>query len=160
MKRIAALLALAIGCGTTAKLTKLVVTGDDKTVRERPKHARPNSPHSTQILVIALDGVSRDQLYALLRQGKLPNLRALIGRDAYFDDTFLASLPSTTMPAWVSAQTGVGAAESGVPGNEFFIRERREFACPAPVSFNDAEPTLAIYTSDYLNKLVAVPSIY
>jgi hypothetical protein len=165
MKPIAALLAvLAVGCGSTAKVAKLVVTGDDKTVRERPPNARPNSPGSTPILFVAFDGVSRDQLYDLLRGGKLPNLAALLGGDrlahAYFDPSFLSNLPSTTMPAWVSAQTGVGAAESGVPGNEYFVRERREFACPAPVSFNDPEPTLAVYTDDYLNKLVAVPSIY
>jgi hypothetical protein len=164
MKRIAALLALAAGCGTTTKVAKLVVTGDDKTVRERPPNARPNSPGSTQILLVAFDGVSRDLLYDLLRGGKLPNLSALLGGDrlahAHLDTTFLSNLPSTTMPAWVSAQTGVGAAESGVPGNEYFVRERRELACPAPVSFNDPEPTLAIYTDDYLNKLVAVPSVY
>jgi hypothetical protein len=165
MNRIAALLAsLAVGCGSAAKVAKLVVTGDDKTVRERPPNARPNSPGSTQILFVAFDGVSRDLLYDLLRAGKLPNLAALLGGErlahAYFDDGFLSSLPSTTMPAWVSAQTGVGAAESGVPGNEYFVRERRELVCPAPVSFDDPEPTLAVYSDDYLNKLVAVPSIY
>ncbi|HEY5946601.1 MAG TPA: alkaline phosphatase family protein [Kofleriaceae bacterium] len=165
MNRIAALLAtIAVGCGSAAKVGTLVVTGDDKTVRKRPPHARPSSPGSPQVLLIALDGVSRDMLYDLLRHNKLPNLAALLGGDqlahAYLDDTFLSNLPSTTMPAWVSAQTGVGAAESGVTGNEFFVRERLELACPAPVSFNDPEPTLAIYTEDYLNKLVAVPSIY
>jgi hypothetical protein len=165
MKRIAGLLAtLAVGCGSTAKVAKLVVTGDDKTVRERPPNARPSSPESTQILFVAFDGVSRDVLYDLLRAGKLPNLAVLLGGDrlrhAYLDDTFLTTLPSTTMAAWVSAQTGVTSADNGVPGNEYFVRERRELVCPAPVSFNDPEPTLAVYTEDYLNKLVAVPSIY
>src|SRR5690348_381908 len=125
MKLIAPLLAaLAIGCGSTAKVAKLIVTGEDKTVRERPPHARPSSPGSTQILLLALDGVSRDLLYDLLRQGKLPNLAALVGGDnlrhADLDETFLSGLPSTTMPAWVSVQTGKAAAESGVPGNEYF----------------------------------------
>jgi len=165
MKSLAALVAaLAIGCGTTAKVAKLVVTGDDKTVRERPPNARPSSPSSTQILLLAFDGVSRDLLYDLLEAGKLPNLAALLGGDdlrhAYLDRTFLSGLPSTTMPAWVSVLTGHGAGESGVPGNEYFIRERRELACPATVSFNDPEPTLSIYTDDYLNKLVATPSVY
>ncbi len=145
-------------------MAQLVVTGDDKTVRQRPPHSRPSSPSSTQILFVAFDGISRGLLYDLLRAGKLPNLAALLGGDglahAHLDDTFLAGMPSTTMPAWVSVQTGVGAAESGVPGNEYFIRERRELACPAPVSFNDPEPTLAIYTDNYLNKLVAAPSVY
>jgi len=155
---------MMIACGTSGKLAKLVVTGDDKTVRERPPNARPSSPQSTQILFLALDGVSRDMLYELLRQGKLPNLAALIGGDglahAHLDDTLLSNLPSTTMPAWVSVLTGVGAAEHGVPGNEYFVRERRELVCPAPVSFNDAAPTLAVYTDEYVNKQVTVPSIY
>ncbi len=165
MKPIAALVAaLTLGCSSTAKMTELVVTGDAKTVRERPPRTRPSSPESTQILFIAFDGLSRDSLYDLLRAGKLPNLAALLGGNplehAYLDDTFLANLPSTTMPAWVSAQTGAGAAEHGVPGNEYFIRERRELACPAPVSFHDSAPTLSIYTDNYLNKLVAVESVY
>ncbi|MBA3500350.1 MAG: alkaline phosphatase family protein, partial [Deltaproteobacteria bacterium] len=164
MKSIVGLLALAVGCGAAVKTVQLVVSGDDRTIRKRPPNIRPSSPGSTQIMFVAFDGVSRDQLYDLLRAGKLPNLRELLGGDnlahAYLDDTFLSNLPSTTMPAWVSAQSGHGAAEHGVPGNEYFIRERLEFACPAPVSFNDAQPTLEIYTDDYLNKLVAVPSVY
>ncbi|MBA2540414.1 MAG: alkaline phosphatase family protein [Deltaproteobacteria bacterium] len=164
MKLLAGLVAVAIGCGATVKAIQLVVTGDARTVRKRPPNIRPSSPDSTQILFIAFDGVSRDSLYELLRAGKLPNLRELVGGDnlahAYLDETFLSNLPSTTMPAWVSAQSGHGAAEHGVPGNEYFIRERLEFACPAPVSFKDSAPTLSIYTDDYLNRLVAVPSVY
>jgi hypothetical protein len=158
------LLVLAVGCGTAAKTAELAVEGPTKTVAMRPTALRPSSPHSAQILLVAFDGVSRELLYELLRGGKLPNLAALLGGDelrhAYLDDTFLSGLPSTTMPAWVSVQTGVGAAESGVTGNEYFVRESREFVCPAPVSFNDPEPTLAIYTDGYLNKQVPVPSVY
>jgi hypothetical protein len=165
MKTFPALLAaLAASCGTTTKMTQLAADGPTKTVRKRPTSVRASSPHSTQIMLLALDGVSRELLYDLLRQGKLPNLAALLGGDdlrhAYLDDAFLSNLPSTTMPAWVSVQTGVGAAESGVTGNEYFVREAREFVCPAPVSFNDPEPTLAIYTDGYLNKQVPVPSVY
>jgi hypothetical protein len=161
---VALLAALVTGCGTAAKLGHLTADGESKTVAKRLPTAAPSSPRSTQILLLALDGVSRDLLYKLLRDGKLPNLSALLGGDglahAYLDDTFLSNLPSTTMPAWVSAQTGLGAAETGVTGNEYFIREAREFACPAPVSFTDPEPTLAIYSDQYLNKLVSVPSVY
>jgi hypothetical protein len=165
MRTCAALIAmLAISCGTTAKIVELAVEGHARTVTERAPGARPSSPGSTQILLVALDGVSRDLLYDLLRRGKLPNLATLLGGDglahAYLDDSFLSNLPSTTMPAWVSVETGVGAAASGVPGNEYFVRERRDFVCPAPVSFTDANATLSIYTDDYLNKQVMVPSVY
>jgi hypothetical protein len=165
MRTCAALVAmLAIGCGATMKLAELAMEGHAKTVTARAPGARPSSPHSTQILLVAFDGVSRDLLYDLLRRGRLPNLATLLGGDqlahAYMDDRFLSNLPSTTMPAWVSVQTGVGAAESGVPGNEYWVREAREFVCPAPVSFHDVKPTLSIYTDDYLNKQVMVPSVY
>jgi hypothetical protein len=161
----ALLAALAMSsCGTATRFAELTAEGPTKTVSKRPTSVAPSSPQSTPILLLAFDGVSRGLLYDLLRQGTLPNLAALLGGDdlshAYLDDTFLSNLPSTTMPAWVSVQTGVGAAESGVPGNEYFVREAREFVCPAPVSFNDPEPTLAIYTEGYLNKQVPVPSVY
>lgn len=48
-------------------------------------------------MILALDGVSRDLLYDEIRRGQLPNLSALIGKDAYLDETLVATLPSTTM---------------------------------------------------------------
>ncbi len=163
-RRVALLAAIALACGTTRQVVELAIGGDEKTLRHRPPHARQSSPGSSQILLIAFDGISRDLLYDLLRQGKLPNLAALLGGDdlshAYLDETFLSGLPSTTMAAWVSVQTGAGAAHTGVTGNEYFVRERRDFVCPAPVSFSDAKPTLRIYTHGYLNDQVEVPSVY
>jgi hypothetical protein len=156
--------AAAMGCGTASKVAELAFEGRARTVTARAPGARPSSPQSTQILLVAFDGVSRELLYKLLHEGKLPNLATLLGGDrlahAYMDPSFLSNLPSTTMPAWVSVQTGVGAAASGVPGNEYFVREDRAFVCPAPVSFSYAEPTLEIYTDGYLNKQVRVPSVY
>ena len=64
------------------------------------------------------------------------------------------------MAAWVTAFTGVGPAHHGVTGNEFFIREERRFAAPAPATFSDKEPVLAIYTDQYINKLCLVPGVY
>lgn len=115
-------------------------------------------------MVVALDGVSRPLLYEMLRGGELPNLAELVGGDhlahAHLDDTLLSTLPSTTMPAWVSAMTGVNPADHGVTGNEYFVRETRTLACPAPVSFSSAKPTLEIYTDDYLDKLIDAPTVY
>ena len=114
--------------------------------------------------MLALDGISRGQLYEMVRAGELPNLAALLGGDrlshAYFDDSLLSTLPSTTMAAWVTAFTGMTPAEHGVTGNEYFVRETRTFACPSPVSFKSAEPTLAIYADDYLDKLFTTPTVY
>ena len=115
-------------------------------------------------MLVALDGVSRNLLYDMLRAGELPNLAALVGGDglahAHLDGSLLSTLPSTTMAAWVSALTGVGPADHGVVGNEYFVRETRRFECPAPVSFSSAKPTLEIYTDDYLDKLIDSPTVY
>ena len=152
------------GCRTGQLTGKLVIKGDVISMHERPAGAAQSSPGSPQIMVLALDGVGRDLLYEMLRAGKLPNLAALLGgadfAHADLDDRLLSNLPSTTMPAWVSTFSGAAAAESGVPNNEYFIRETKTFACPAPVTFHDAAPTLSIYTDGYLNKLVDGPSVY
>ncbi len=159
-----ALAAAAASCRTGQLAGKLVVKGDVISMHERPAGAAPSSPGSPQIMVLALDGVGRDLLYAMLRAGELPNLAALLGgpdfAHADLDDRLLSNLPSTTMPAWVSTFTGVAAGENGVPNNEYFIRETKTFAAPAPVTFHNAAPTLAIYAEGYLNKLVEAPSVY
>ena len=161
---IVAVLATVAGCRTGQLAGKLVIKGDVISMRERPAGAAPSSPGSPPIMVLALDGVGRDLLYDMLRAGTLPNLAALLGgpdfAHADLDDRLLSNLPSTTMPAWVSTFTGVAAAENGVPNNEYFIRETKTFAAPAPVTFHSAAPTLAIYAEGYLDKLVEVPSVY
>jgi predicted AlkP superfamily pyrophosphatase or phosphodiesterase len=154
---------LALSCA--GKVVKLVAGGTDQELRTRPDAGAASSQrHEPPILVLALDGVSRGLLYDMLRAGELPNFEQLFGGDhlahAYLDDSLLSTLPSTTMAAWVTAMTGVTPAAHGVTGNEYFIREKRQFACPAPVSFDDAAPTLAIYTDRYLDKLADAPTVY
>ncbi len=165
MRAIAILLVVVVGaCGPVQKTAELVSIGQDRELRHRQPGARLSAPETPPILLLGLDGVGRDQLYALLRTGKLPSFAMLLGGEglahAHFDDTLLAGMPSTTMPAWVTALTGVGAAEHGVPGNEYFIRETQTLACPAPVTFEDSTPTLEIFTDDYLNKLTDAPTVY
>lgn len=155
---------LLVGCASSAKVGSLVVVGDTIAMQKRPAGTPASSPSSVPIMLFGLDGVSRDQLYDMLRAGDLPNLTELLGGDAlahaHLDRHLLSNLPSTTMPAWVSTLTGVGAAEQGIPNNEFFVRETKTFECPAPVSFQDSTPTLEIYTDGYLNKLTGVPTVY
>lgn len=159
------LAASANGCGAP-KVAKLVVSLDEVKLRERAAGTPESSPGKPPILYLAIDGVGRDILYDLLRSGKLPQLGSLLGRTgaefphAHFEDQLLSTLPSTTMAAWTTTMTGVGPAEHGVTGNELFIRETRTFACPAPVSFSSATPTLEIYTDAYLDRLYGVPNVY
>jgi predicted AlkP superfamily pyrophosphatase or phosphodiesterase len=165
----AAFLLLVQATGCTHQAVKLVVASDSRELRKRAEGEPASSPGKPPIFFLAFDGMNRDLLYDMLRQGQLPALAALLGGagegkgafpHAHFDESFLSTLPSTTMVAWTTALTGVGPAEHGVTGNEFFVREDRALACPAPVSFSDADPTLELYNENYLDKLSAAPSVY
>jgi hypothetical protein len=162
---LAALGAVA-ACGSGMKVADLVLGGEARELRKRPDDAPRTSAGHPPILLIAFDGVDRRLLYDLLRKNELPALEALLGGSdgrfphAYFDETLLSTLPSSTMAAWATAMTGVPPATHGVTGNEFFIREERRLAAPAPVSFDDSKPTLSIYTDGYLNALKKAPSVY
>ena len=165
MRRITsiALGVLVAGCAAR-QMGKLAVQGDNHVLRPRSAGAPASSPDRPPILLLALDGVGRDILYGELRGGKLPNFAHLLGgtdlTHAHLDEHLLSTLPSSTMAAWVTTMSGVPPAVHGVAGNEYFIREETRFACPAPVSFSSAEPTLEIYTGDYLDKLSAARTVY
>jgi hypothetical protein len=158
-----ALVVVAIAM-SACKPVQLVIQGDHRDLRDGAARTRASSPEAPPILVLALDGVSRPLLYDMLRAGKLPNLARLLGGDhfkhAHFDDRFLSTMPSTTMAAWASMFTGVGPAQHGVTGNEYFIREQRTLAAPAPVSFSSIDSTMELYTDDYLNTLIDAPTVY
>ena len=161
---LAAVVACFVSCHAGTQVATLVIDGDTIALRKRPASMAASSPNSTQILILALDGVSRDLLYDLVRGGKLPHLVELLGGDelahADLDDRLLSNLPSTTIPAWSAVFTGTPAGVNGVPNNEFFIRETKTFAAPAPVTFVDSAQTLEVYTKGAVNKLVAAPSVY
>ncbi len=161
-----ATLGAGAACGAAMKVTDLVTGGEAREQRKRADDAPRTSAGHPPILFIALDGVDRHLLYELLRKNELPALEALLGGSegrfphACFDETLLSTLPSSTMAAWTTAMTGVPPATHGVTGNEFFIREERRLAAPAPVSFDDSKTTLSIYTDGYLDALKKAPSVY
>jgi hypothetical protein len=158
------LVLIAIGCRSSVQVSELMIEGDTIALRKRSPRVPQSSPTSTPILILALDGVSRDLLYDLLHADRLPHLAELLGGDglahADLDDRLLTNLPSTTIPAWSAVFTGKAAADNGVPNNEFFVRETKTFAAPAPVSFVDTSATLDIYLKGAVNVLVDAPSIY
>jgi Type I phosphodiesterase / nucleotide pyrophosphatase len=160
----AALVATSCAARATADL---FATGGVRPLRTRPAAAPPSSPHSPQILLLALDGASRDLVYEMLRDGELPRMAELLGGGgragfphAYLSDSLLSIFPSITMAAWTSALTGHGPGDHGVAGNEYFIREHKVLACPAPISFTDLAPTLEIYNDGYLDSLIDAPTVY
>lgn len=153
------LLILCVACRSVTSAGELLVEGDTVMTQARPTGAPANSG-TGELLVLALDGVSRDLLYGLVKDGKLPNLARLIGDHADLDDRLLTGLPSTTLPAWVSTFSGAPPAETGVVNNEYFVRETKTFAAPAPVTFVDQASTGDVYTHHTVNDAVLVPSVY
>jgi predicted AlkP superfamily pyrophosphatase or phosphodiesterase len=106
-------------------LVELFVAGESRELEHEQHRPAAIQSHS-KILFIGMDGVGRDLLYEELRQGRLPELAALLGGQAahgefphaHLDETLLSTLPSTTMAAWATTMTGVAPAEHGVTGND------------------------------------------
>jgi hypothetical protein len=136
--------------------------GKEDTIRLKP--AMPLPDPAPDLLIIAVDGIDRDLIYDMLRAGELPGFSALLGGEglthAHLDETMLSVLPSLTIPAWSTIFSGVVPAVHGVSGNEFFIREERRLAAPAPATFPDPEPVVANFLEGYAGSLIAVPTVY
>ena len=144
------------------EITEYLARGPARDARKAPESRAPAARR--QLLIVAIDGAGRAPLYDLLRAGKLPHLAHLLGGDglahAHLDETVLSVMPSTTIPAWASFFTGEPPGVHGITGNEFFAREATWLVAPAPVSFNDHEVVMSVYTDDTAEKYMAVPTIY
>ena len=166
---IAGAVTVLVGGGAAAllftDLGELLATGDRKPLPAAAA-AIPARTQEPTLLLVALDGIDRALLYAMLQKGELPGFARLLHGSgasfphAHFDDTLLSTLPSSTLAAWATIFTGEPPSRHGVTGNEFFIRETRELAAPAPVSILDPSPVMKIYTDGYANQLLRAPTIY
>src|SRR3954453_5612370 len=102
MRRVAFCLTLLLAACSAAPV-KLLVTGEEHSLRSRPANAPQSSPkQKPPVMILALDGIGRELLYDMIRHHELPAFEALLGPDAYYNETLLSLLPSTTMPAWVA----------------------------------------------------------
>ena len=157
---------LILGGCAVVETAELLLTGDTRELRVRSEEEAGSSPHHPALLILALDGVNRDLLYEMLRGGELPELGNLLGAQgtsfphAHFDERFTAILPSSTIAAWTTLFTGVGPAQHGASGNEFFVREQRALVAPAPVTVHDERPVLQRFNDGYLNRQVMAPTVY
>lgn len=162
-----ALLAACSLLSQSKEVAELAVEGESRTLRDHRDPRGALAERRPDLLVIAIDGIDRDLLYRMLRAGELPNLARLLGGrraggfpHAHLDDRVLTTLPSNTFTAWAALFTGEVPARSGIPSNEFFIRERGQFAAPGPVSTDDATPSMKSYSEDYADDLLTAPTIY
>ena len=133
-------------------------------VRNLP-HAPPSGP---LVLIFAFDGVGYHELNKALESGHTPNLEQLLckGRgDGLYEHAWSAPnaisiLPSTTIAAWSSIFTGAPPAYSGIPGNEWFVREEMKFYAPAPVSVTETDDTRRMVTEDLVGKALMTPTLF
>lgn len=145
-------------------VAELLSSGGAKQLREPMRPIRG----TTRVLVFALDGVGVDELEHAARGGGAPHIAAVLGREqgdglfaaGYSVPDVLTVLPSTTLAAWASIFTGEPPARTGVPGNEFFVREQRRFYAPAPVTVEEVDDLLATYSDDLMGSVLAVPTLY
>jgi hypothetical protein len=149
--------------GVVSRVAELVAEGGEMELREplRPAGGGP------RVLLLALDGVGEDEMLNAIRSGAMPRLGAALGlaADGSFAEAWavpgvLSVLPSTTLASWTSVFTGEAPARSGVPGNEWYDRVERRFYAPAPVTIEDSEQAVQVYTDGLLNAAIAVPTLY
>ena len=156
---------LVSGCAWQA--AQFWVAGEQVELRDTDADARPAAREAPKLLLVAIDGIDRPLLYDMLRAGELPEMARLLGDEgsqdfahAWFEDSIVSVLPSSTAVSWATTVTGANPAEHGVAGNEYFVRATGEYAAPVPVTIPEATQVFKIYTEGYANDLLEVPTIY
>lgn len=123
----------------------------------------------TRVLLIGMDGVGAPILYQALREGRMPNVTELVGapidtsglwEHAYGAIDALSVLPAETTAGWAAVLTGARPSESGVPGNEWFVRDSLAFYAPVPLSVDSYAHTLRIYTDGLVGARIQVPTLF
>lgn len=161
-------LVMLSGCSAFRMGTKgalFALGGQAIELRERDDAAPPAAVRP-RLLLLAIDGVDRDILYDLLREGSMPKLAALLGMEAgaashaHLEESMIATLPSSTAVAWATVITASPPAVHGIVGNEMFLRDERRFVAPVPATTSDPSDILATYTEGLVNDLLLVPTIY
>lgn len=161
----ATLVALLVADAPPDEVAELVTAGGERVLRDPMRPARG----APRVIVLALDGVGQDELVAAIAAGETPALAGLLGAPAGDSGLFahgwaapgvLSILPSTTVAAWTSIFTGQPPAQTGVTGNEWFERRTGRFYAPAPVSLDDKDHALRVYSDGLMGRVVRVPTLY
>lgn len=73
---------------------------------------------SRRLLVLSLDGLPWDLAQAKMKDGKMPNLAALVARGAFASDGSLSCWPAKTAPGHATLWTGCWADRHRILGND------------------------------------------
>jgi hypothetical protein len=142
----------------------VVAQGGEQKLRE----AVPPPTPGPRVLIFAIDGAGYNEVMQAIRSGKAPNLQMFLGTEqqdgrfahAYAAPNAISILPSTTVAAWSSIFTGQPPAQTGVPGNEWFVREQRQFYAPGPVSVTDTEDFRKTLVEGLVGNAIQTPTLY
>jgi len=155
---------LAILALASCNSLKILVNGGEKQVKREP---RPPAP-GPYVLIFAFDGAGYDQLMTAINSGKAPRMAGMLGADkggglyenAYSAPNAISILPSTTVAAWSSIFTGAPPAQTGVPGNEWFVREEMKFYAPVPVSVEEMDDNRAMLIDNFVGHQLKAPTLF
>jgi hypothetical protein len=163
----AVLLLIAIVCGQSAcSLLR-------NFMRSKSPHASlANSPALTRVphvILFAMDGVGYGQMMNAVRSGKAKHIESLLGaphggggvfQHGYSAPNATTIMPSCSTAGWASIMTGRPPAETGVTGDEFFVRQQTRFYAPIPLSTRDTSDFVAAVDDDLIGKILRVPTVY
>jgi len=78
------------------------------------------------VVLFILDGVPRDFLYGLIKDGKVPNIKEDFWDNGAHAGTTITTFPSASAPAYQGFITGVFAGGSGIPYLQWYDRYNEE----------------------------------
>jgi len=115
-----------------------------------------HAQHGPYVILFAIDGAGYDQFMDAIHSGKMRHIESLLGNargvnlyeHAYSVPHVFTIMPSCSTAAWSSIMTGRPPAETGVAGDEFFVREENRFYAPIPLSSRNPDDFMAAIDND------------
>jgi hypothetical protein len=163
---VAVLLLIAIVCGQPAchLVGHSAISEGWRTLQPAPS-ALPEGPY---VILFAVDGAGYGQFMDAVHSGRATHIESLLGRrigpdlfeHAYSVPNATTIMPSCSAAAWSSIMTGRPPAETGVAGDEFFVRSENRFYAPIPLSSRDRGDFVASIDDDLLGKILHAPTVY
>jgi hypothetical protein len=146
----AALMLIPSSCAFVSKELK---TGGEEQLVRNPPPAHKVGPH---VLIFAMDGACPAQFMDAVHSGRALHLASILGQDqgkglfehAYAAPHALSILPSSTIADWVAIFTGSVPGYDGIPGDEWFERDKMKFFAPGPVSVHDLADNAKVVTDN------------
>jgi len=149
---------------------ELKTGGEERLVKKAP----PPHASGVHVLIFAMDGACPAQFMDAVRSGHAPHLAGILGKEqkagkeqesgmfehAYAAPHALAILPSSTIADWSAIFTGSVPGYDGIPGDEWFERDKMKFFAPVPVSVHELADNAKVVTDDLVGRQLEVKTLY